>query len=350
MDIDVGSHISEVLYDNNQVSIPGLGEFEADYQSSIADQVQGKVLPPMKQFVFKKVPGNDNFLVKYIKDQHNISYSDAQQVVENYVGQIKTSIDNKEIFVFPNIGRLYKDYEQELRFLPDKENFNKSSFGLPEVELFPALRPLREESVEELPIMPVPETAVEQVVIPQEEANPSWFQKNLAPIAAAAIAIVFFGLFTMMSSGLVSPAEDSTIKMNEPPKHEDALTTGGNRTTTEADDIYYEESDSQEAAAESGQPLIEAVRKATPQQELPKDSVATIRIAVYTNSIFADQTARSAIHYGFKPVTNKIGQSTEVSVVVEYNDELELDQLLADIRKRFAAPNARIIKTGLNQE
>ena len=349
MEIDVGNHISEVLYDKDQVSIPGLGGFEANYQSATTDTVQGKVLPPAKQLVFRKVPGNDNFLVKYIKDQHNISYADAQSVVEDYVGQVKTSIENKEIFVFPNIGRLYKDYEQELRFLPDKENFNKASYGLPEVELLPPLRPLviEEEPIAHPPIIEVPSPQTKQTPIPEE--RPNWFQRNLIPIGVAAFTIIMYSLFTMINDGLFTPASNSELKVNEPPSNEDATSTINNRSTTTAPPITLDPATPDEQQKESIQAIQDLVKEATPPTPLPKLYSATISVGVFTNSINADRMASTLIREGYKPLTDKNGQSNRVMVVVDYADELELDQILAKIKKRIE-PTAEVIKSGLKQD
>ena len=349
MEIDVGGHISEVLYDNDQVSIPGLGEFEANYQSAAADVVHGRMLPPAKQLVFKRVPGNDNFLVKYIKDQHNISFADAQQVVENYVGQVKTSIDNKEIFVFPNIGRLYKDYEQELRFLPDKENFNKSSFGLPEVELFPALKPVLEE---EAPAIQVPPITAEEVVLPvEEEPQPGWIYRNLIPIVAIGLVILAYGTFAIVNNFyLSSPQKENDIIINKKPSSEDVnVDRSRNRATIAAPDVKLSPATEEEKDRLSIQDIEEAARKATPPRSLPKPYSATISVGVFTNANNADLMASTLIREGYKPLTDKVGQSSRVMIVVDYVDELELDQILAKIKKRIE-PTAEVLKSGLKQE
>ena len=50
---------------------------------------------------------------------------------------VKAAIERREIVVFPKVGRLYKDYEQNLQFLADNTNFNVDSFGLPDVQFYP---------------------------------------------------------------------------------------------------------------------------------------------------------------------------------------------------------------------
>ena len=40
----------------------------------------------------------------------------------------------------PGVGRLYKDFESNIQFIPDSTNFNKDSFGLPTIKFYPILR------------------------------------------------------------------------------------------------------------------------------------------------------------------------------------------------------------------
>ncbi len=341
MEIDVNNHISEVLYNKDQVSIPGLGGFEANYQSAIADQVQGKMSPPTKQLVFKKVPGNDNFLIKHIKDQHNISYADAQKVIEDYVVQVQRSIENKEIIVFPNIGRLYKDYEQELRFLPDKENFNKASYGLPEVELFPALRDVPAPIEKKAKAAPITEEVVTEKIS-------TWFQRYLIPIIAVAITLICFGLYTLIvQEDLLSifSVSSSTVPINESPSNVSNASSSNNRSRTNAPPVGFDASP-EEAEAIAGQSLKEAIEKATPPEETPKPYSATIQVETFSNSNSADLTASSLIKEGYNSRAEKFGQSWRVVITIDYTDEEELDQILSTVKKKISA-SAEILKRGL---
>ena len=118
MEIDVGTYIGDLLYQNEKVNIPGLGGFTADYKTAELDHVQGKIAPPSKSLNFNSnLVVNDGLLINYIKEKHELSLGEAQKAVEDYVSRVKEAIGRREIVVFPEVGRLYKDYEQKLQFL-----------------------------------------------------------------------------------------------------------------------------------------------------------------------------------------------------------------------------------------
>ena len=173
MEINVGENIAEVLYERDTVTLPGLGAFATNYKVARLDRAAGKWLPPAKELQFDKdQSNNDGVLVRYIKEKHNLSYADAQDVVVEYVDDLKEAIEKEEIVALPNVGRIYKDYTKNLVFLPDKENFAKATFGLPPVQQLAPIRtvnPTSKESssklankkpVGERPILDAPEQTV----------------------------------------------------------------------------------------------------------------------------------------------------------------------------------------------
>ncbi len=342
MEIDVGTHIAEVLFEKDNVSIPGLGAFETHYQEAVSDQVQGKVLPPTKELKFKyKSSGNDGFLIKYIKEKHTLSYSDAQKVVSEYVSDIKNSIDEKEIVVFPNIGRLYKDFEEELQFLPDKENFNKSTFGLPAIDLLP---PIRESVVKE----PVDEPKITEEAITGNISN--WFERNVISIAAITLTLVAFAVYYVYFQDDIRPNSERII-INESPSRNSIVEDGNQKKTVEAPEIGFNQVEEKASGdtKESGEPAptpYESIEKNIPK---PKPYTALISVGEFSLSIDADRMAVTLKKEGFKPITHKVGKNTRVLVEMEYDKEEEIETIITNLKRKMASEDVKLIEKKSNE-
>ena len=50
--MDIGQCIAELLYEQESVSLPGLGSFTSRYKPAAIDHVQGKLSPPTKEIEF----------------------------------------------------------------------------------------------------------------------------------------------------------------------------------------------------------------------------------------------------------------------------------------------------------
>ncbi|MCB0579438.1 MAG: hypothetical protein KDD10_09040, partial [Phaeodactylibacter sp.] len=98
MQIDIGSHIAALLYEHNSVNIPGLGGFVSSYKTATADQVQGELHPPSKGLNFNSnLVADDGLLAQHLQEKLGISLTDANELVENYVKEVKEAIGRREI-------------------------------------------------------------------------------------------------------------------------------------------------------------------------------------------------------------------------------------------------------------
>jgi len=141
MTLDIGSYINKLLYQHDSVVIPGLGALVASYKPSHIDHVQGLLHPPSKLLAFdQNLLENDDILINFVHQYNQLPKEEAAELVATFVEQVMTALEKREIVVFENVGRLYKDYEQKLQFLQDHTNFNTQTFGLPSIQFYPILR------------------------------------------------------------------------------------------------------------------------------------------------------------------------------------------------------------------
>ena len=141
MAYDVASSINELLFEKNSVIVPGFGGFELQQQPANIDHIKSTISPPNKVPSFNKnLTINDGVLVDYIQNQNKCTLEEANKIVADFVVEIEGKIEKKEIVEFPKVGRIYKDYNKALQFLPYDTNFNVGAFGLPAVEIHPFSR------------------------------------------------------------------------------------------------------------------------------------------------------------------------------------------------------------------
>lgn len=138
---DVASSINELLFEKNSVIVPGFGGFELQQQPANIDHIKSTISPPNKIPSFNKnLTINDGVLVDYIQSQNKCSLEQANKIVADFVKEVEAKIEKKEIVEFPKVGRIYKDYNKSLQFLPYDTNFNVDAFGLPTIEIHPFSR------------------------------------------------------------------------------------------------------------------------------------------------------------------------------------------------------------------
>ena len=75
-----------------------------------------------------------------------VTAQQATEAVTEYVDSLKAALDRREIIEIPSVGRIYRDYEKQLKFMPEGTNFEASSFGLPDVKFTPVERTRKTES------------------------------------------------------------------------------------------------------------------------------------------------------------------------------------------------------------
>lgn len=141
MNIDISPYIKELLYKHNSLVIPGFGNFILSYSSSTIDHVQGMLNPPTKKIDFdKNLVTNDGKLLAYIQEKHQLNSEDATAIINSFVSKVKSQLGKREMIEIQDVGRLYKDFEDKVQFIPDPTNFRKESFGLPSISFYPILR------------------------------------------------------------------------------------------------------------------------------------------------------------------------------------------------------------------
>lgn len=284
MNIDIAAHISELLYEYDEIIIPDLGAFSTIPKSAKINKFQ-QISPATKEVIFNKSKtSGDNILIQSIVNKYQISAKEAQEIVATYVQQVKHRIKTQAVSV-SNIGRFYLDSNKAINFAPSNHNYSNDAYGLPKLAYSPIKR-----QAEKTAIQPIE-------VKPSKKVGLKHYLKNIwADVSVRTILVIFIFIFIIFQitrfvndeSEIVEPSiiesKDNLIDTETDLNPYEKTVEKSPIIITETDEIIQEQIE-QEAAAEvekrinrKPQPKeadeIKGAEKETAQDETPKKETA----------------------------------------------------------------------------
>lgn len=322
---DLYKVLSTLFYEHDRVNIPGIGGFTLSYQSAELDQIKGELSPPSKQLQFNpNLVLDDGLLSGYLEQQFQLSSEQAERLIQDFTRQINQKLDQREIVELPGIGRLYRNYEQELKFLPDGQNFYASTFSLPTLEIQPVGTQERSSAAAETSVGKSNKSKTGSTF---KASRPSlsyrlsgWLQRNLALIAILTIVIVLGGLYLLSRDP--NPEKET----------EDSVP---------AERLNVSPSEGQSPAAI--QPSEETVAPNV------SESYAIIAVGLFSQSPNVRRLRDRLSAAGYEPYTETEEGATRVGVRLSFKEESELLEALQDIRNRFEKTAFIMIRDGERQ-
>ncbi|MGB4654510.1 MAG: hypothetical protein WBH98_03650 [Bacteroidales bacterium] len=173
--------ITDLLYHNECVVIPGFGGFVRSNIPSSINAQRSEILPPNSRLMFNDaIKNNDGLLYHYISITNKCSYSESKQLVDKWVSTNVGKLQKKQAIILDGLGYLKYGSQGNIEFVPNMlANYNINSFGLPTVKLYP---------VRQIPVATVSEPVVAKTVT---------FKPNnvaLESLKWAAVLLPFVGL------------------------------------------------------------------------------------------------------------------------------------------------------------
>ncbi|MFD2145681.1 hypothetical protein [Mucilaginibacter antarcticus] len=114
--MDVGFYLGELLMQQGEVSVPGLGYFVQVRGSGYYNDEERKFYPPYHQAQFDAQSIDDDALAEYIANKKNISVASARYFCEKYITNLKQQAIISEVQL-GNLGWFYTELSQ-LTFKP----------------------------------------------------------------------------------------------------------------------------------------------------------------------------------------------------------------------------------------
>lgn len=337
MQEDLGKNIADLLYRHDRLNIPGLGSFELSHAPALVDQVQGQITAPAKAILFNEnLVMDDGVLVAHLQRTNNWSLAETQQWVKEQVDQIKTSLQNKEIVELPGVGRFFRNFEQQLKFVAESGNFNIDTFGLRPVKGQLIARS-REEKIpvaqHKKAVAPV-KTKTSKTIQADSVAGDiaTWFQKNLVWVLALTVIVLIAAAILLFNR------PDDPVVISDPVAEvpQERLNASPSKTTPapEENEIAPPPAESElppHPAEDIGEDFdTEASTLA------PEEHTAVIAVGLFGDPNNVQNLMEELSKDGYAPVSKREGNNTRIGVSIRFTEEAELQSALSRVRRKYA--------------
>ncbi len=344
MQINVDEQLGALLYEHDSVILPGFGAFETQDAKGGVDAVQGRIDAPARTVTFNpNLVLDDGRLVGHLQQTYAISRVAAQGAVQQYVSTLQGDISGGEIVEIPRVGRIYRDYERKIRFLPDAHNYKKDAYGLPDLTFYPLARNERPKTVvaptpPPVSATPAPPTPVRAMLTGKgySKGMSDWLQRNLSWLAAASLVVIAFAIY------LIFLRPDPALQANDP-------FAGLPRERTNVPPPITDPADDPYVPAESLTPATpdpaDEAELIGPTDNVPADTEAptlspnqksaVIAVGMFGSEDNVKRMIKQIYSAGYEPYTARQGNLTRVGVRVAYEKDSELSAHLSRVKRKL---------------
>ena len=181
--MDITAYIRELLFGHDCVIIPEFGAFIGNYASARIDSASNTFYPPSKKISFNvNLTHNDGLLIGSISAHSGLNYSDARNLVEEFVKDTRKKLSSGERVTFHNIGSFTRNHEENIQFEPDiYANYLLDSYGLDSFQFNPLEKYDVRKKISRQP-EPVRNTSARKIL---------WRAAVIVPILGILIAVPF---------------------------------------------------------------------------------------------------------------------------------------------------------------
>lgn len=366
MEIRIAEDIKELIYDHGSVVIPGLGSFSGDYKSASIDNVLGQLAPPALDIVFN--PNNvlnDGVLLDYTKNKYHVLTHEAQKAIDTFTEDVVQTFKKHEIVVIPDVGRLYRDYSDKVRFLPENTNFNTDTFGLPTVQFYPVSRNKPDPVVEKTETVVAAQTVHSEAAVakpfafPESSDNistplipeypfdlnlPFDIRKFMPALAVALLFILVFTIYLFNKSDSNAVIDRQKLKVNEKPSKVENNVGNAGKQPTQPTPSTQNPSNPQDIASDrffKNNPTVtnppvnseNSIGTVAAKEKSQNQAVLIVGGFSNKNNIKRLKTWISNNRYGI--YERKSGGLTVIGAEVNYNTKKDLNKILTRFRNRF---------------
>ena len=122
MDIDLlAKMIRDVVLEKDEVALPGLGVFVAEFVPASFSDKGFTINPPYKRLTFRQeVNAGDDTLIRMYAEANNIGEDAAARIVNDFLSGLKDILMVRKAVVFPELGKLRATRENNCFFSADE--------------------------------------------------------------------------------------------------------------------------------------------------------------------------------------------------------------------------------------
>lgn len=297
MDIDLLSKIvKELILDNDEVALPGIGSFIAEIVPSVFSDKGYTINPPYRRLSFRqKGSGDENMVIDFYARCNNIDTPTASRIIREFLEEMRRVLETKKSIVFPGLGKLRATKENYFFFVADEDlDIYPEGFGLEPISL---------KTHEETPAEVSATMAALRSILNPEEAETVTAETTTAPAEAN--------------------QEEAKVNAADAKMEEDGTNASETETqTTDTEEAAPAEANAKEAEAnvnepaEVNAPAEQTEDNATPAGDNPvnvNDLAANAKTVENTESETSATTARTTSR---KPAGSKTWQVIKWTVII----------------------------------
>lgn len=137
MDIDLlAKMIKEVMLQNDSVTLPGVGSFVAELVPASFSDKGYTLNPPYRRLYFIPRQGEDKLLAALYASSNGVSEQEAEQIITDFLHEMKEMLLSRRVMVFPGLGRLRATRENHIFFVADEDlDIYPAGYGLEPISL-----------------------------------------------------------------------------------------------------------------------------------------------------------------------------------------------------------------------
>lgn len=137
MDIDLLSKmILELILDNDEVTLPGVGTFVAEVMPSTFSDKGYTINPPYRKLSFRQRASSDISLIDFYARSNGLDTRTASSIMLKFLEEMTEILRTRKAVVLPGLGRLRATKENNFFFIADEDlNIYPEGFGLEPVSL-----------------------------------------------------------------------------------------------------------------------------------------------------------------------------------------------------------------------
>ena len=193
--MEIGLYIAELLGEQDEVSVAGLGTFFKERVAGTFDKHSNLFYPPSYRLSFKKDVFSFSGLSEYISRKRNLSISSSEELIKKFTETVLNVLNGSDAVEINHLGSLYKINDQ-LTFKPS------DSFGI--ADKFYGLKPIPEHNIT---VVSLPEKDLKaeltesKLQAQSEEPEPELFEEapkaRLIPILVISILAIIASLLAL---------------------------------------------------------------------------------------------------------------------------------------------------------
>ena len=367
----INDTIRQLLMEEEQVCLPGIGTLQLVQQPALVSPLEGKAAPPSEQLSFNaNLVLDDGRILRALEERAGWAHAEAEEKLNEFLRNMQENLDAGRSFTVDGLGRFFKHFDGRISFTSGGDNYSKDSFGLPIIELRPIVRTEKQRRAAADPMLanasPEPASAPVKKRLqwakrfrsaPNETGEKSSLlyhpelRKILWWVAAGLGALLaLFIIFRLGQIMLDKPATADPVAQtgtNRPRVPQGRINVAPGPKPIDAEEVAPDDAPRLGDPVEESEPYVQSADPPAQDQgantgaNVPPttgtaDKVAYIATGMYGSQRNVEKNIDRIRAAGFETFARPEGRLTRIGAKVEYSTQEEIDAAVERLQRLYA--------------